>query len=203
MKKGFTLIEMLVTVTLVAMLATVAVLTLSSTQLTSATKTGADEIKTLFEELRSYSVGPAQERATHYLLVISTRTDSTEDNVCNAQGGATNHIGKGEYMFCYTNKQFINTATTANLNSDYYRIRSGTLDAKVNISGPAAVTVGSMLVFNARTYDYALGYKGNYANSDVAADRAIAEVSISVKDVENKYSKVIKVDPIVNKITIQ
>ncbi len=197
-RRAFTLIEMVVSVAIVAMLSVTAVVSLGPAQQSVSAKTGADEVKTLLEELRSYAVGPAQERAANYILIIRTTTGPA-GHYCNAGLSSNpNHLTKNSYMFCYTNNKNITAAT--DLNTGFSRVRGGSFQAQINLTdltGLASPSAG-ILVFNARTYDTQLGYNRRYFDSGATGNE-----EIQVTDIKNTFSKRITVDPILNLITLQ
>lgn len=194
MKKAFTLIEMVVSVAIVAMLSVVAVVSLGPAQQSVSARTGADEVKNLLDELRSYAVGPANERAANYILIIRLASGPPV-SYCNATG-TNNRIGKNGYLVCYTYNKNI---TAADLNSDFSRVRGGTFQSQINISDITGfATISGSLVFNARTYDNQLGYGRRYFDSGATGNE-----EIQVTDTKNTFSKRITVDPILNLIKLQ
>lgn len=193
-RKSFTLIEMVVSVAIVAMLSVVAVVSLGPAQQSVSAKTGADEVKSLLDELRSYAVGPANERAANYVLIIRF-SGSPPVSYCNATG-THNQIGQNGYMICYSYNKNISTAS---LNSDFSRVRGGTFQAQIRVSDVTGLANDSgSLVFNARTYDNQLGYNKQYFDSGATANE-----EIQVTDTKNTFSKKIMVDPILNLISLQ
>lgn len=203
MKKAFTLIEMMVSVAIVAMLSIVAVVSLAPAQQSASAKTGADEVKTLLEELRSYSVGPAQERAANYILIIHLPSNPPPGMLpyCNAGlTGNPNRLKNNalEYMICYTNKKDI---STANLNSDFSRVRGGHFEAQITLSDLSGYAKsGNDLIFNARTYDHMLGYNKKYFDSGATTNE---DIQISDTQTPPQFTKKITIDPILSLITLQ
>lgn len=194
MRKAFTLIEMVVSVAIVAMLSVVAVVSLGPAQQSVSARTGADEVKSLLDELRSYAVGPANERAANYVLIIRLASGPAV-SYCNSSG-TTNQIGKNGYLICYTYNKNI---STANLNSDFSRVRGGIMQSQINISDVTGLATDSgSLVFNARTYDNQLGFNRRYFDNGATSNE-----EIQVTDTKNTFSKKITVDPILNLITLQ
>lgn len=181
-KRGFTLIEVLVTVTIVVIIAGASVLSLGAVKKSSSSTVEADEFKRLIEELKSYSIGPHWPDVKHYVLIIQRSGSGT---YCNRGSSDTNQLGSSariQYMICSTDKSDL---ATTNLNDDFDRVRAGHLENDITISAPG----DNPLIFNVRTFDSQLGYRKEYFDSGATAD-------LTVTITKNEFSKNIIIDPI-------
>lgn len=140
-RNSFTLIEMLVTVMIVVIITAASVVSLGAAKKATNSTTGADEVKSLIDELKSYSTGPEREKATYYILIIKTSSGST--SYCN------NHsISQNQYLICATTSKAIPT----DLNGGFYRVRADHLQSEVDL------TPSGVIIYSIRTNDGQMGY---------------------------------------------
>ena len=188
-KKAFTLIEMLVTTGIILVISTTAVLGFKPATGTTAVVNGAQEIKSLVEELQSFAVGPERERATHYILIIQ---NSGTGNYCNNSLDSTG-IFK-QYMICATTLKDI---TNANLDTDFNRVIAGHLETNVGLNSSDITAFNNAYIINARTYDSQLGFNLLYKDS---TPPSLDSGNITVSS--GTLTKQVNINALLNTVTI-
>lgn len=169
-RRAFTLIEMLVTAGIILVISTAAVMSFKPATGTTAVVNGAQEVKSLVEELKSFSVGPDRERAAHYILII--QSSGTGDYCNNTLNSPVNSFK--QFIICSTT---IKDITNANLDTDFNRVVAGHLETNVSVSGPT-----NPIILNIRTYDSQMGYDRRYPDTGLANPSEDRTITVSTSN---------------------
>lgn len=164
-RRAFTLIEMLVSVGIIIVIASVSVVGLSSAKSSTASSSGADEIKRLIEELKSLAAGQDGDLKYHYVLIINA--GRTTQDVCNKYTGTENQISRNSYLICSSDDKILPSLSLGMLNSKFTLVRGGhmEIDTELNLSFTNITDTGGLRVINARSYDSQLGYDLKYVDT--------------------------------------
>lgn len=180
-KKAFTLIEMLVTITIVVIIAASSVISLGMAKKNTSSTTGADELKSLIEELKSFAAGPERELASHYILIVWTSA-SGSGTYCKG-----NTITQNQYIICATTKE-----TPTNLTTDFNRVRADRLPSGIVFAGPS-----NPIVYTVRALDGQMGY-----GSTLLYPESVGFVSTeqSITITKDEFSSIVEINPLLGTV---
>jgi len=197
--RGFTFIELLVSIAIIAIIAGGAYLSPGVAGSSVTINQGASEIKNAIEETINFAVGQDRDRVKHYILIIRT-SGAGSVPYCNKDVANVNQLEVSQYMICSTKEKVANIETDSEYyNKQYSRVKGGNIPSGININVSSGLS--NPIIINVRTFDSQLGFRGKYFDTNPTDTTLISEQSITLIKEGFAFPKVIRINPITNLVS--